>query len=94
MDWFRKSELSSDRFSLLVTDDLETVQSVILSLAGGASSENDELSTDEFRYYTSSLMLQDEHTRLANDQVCRDRGLGEVRQYGLNPVSPTKNNAL
>jgi len=45
MDWFRKSELSSDRFSLLVTGDLETVQSVILRLAGGASSEKDELST-------------------------------------------------
>ena len=49
MDWFRKSELSSDRFSLLVTGDLETVQSVILRLAGGASSVKDELSTDEFR---------------------------------------------
>ncbi|MFI5508969.1 M48 family metallopeptidase [Mycobacterium sp. NPDC051804] len=49
MDWFRKSELSSDRFSLLVTGDLETVQKVILKLAGGASSLKDELSNDEFR---------------------------------------------
>ena len=49
MDWFRKSELSSDRFSLLVTGDVETVQSVILGLAGGASPVRDELSTDEFR---------------------------------------------
>ena len=32
-----------------MTGDLETVQSVILQLAGGASSVKDELSTDEFR---------------------------------------------
>jgi Zn-dependent protease with chaperone function len=49
MDWFRKSELSADRFSLLLTDDLETVQSVILRLAGGASSVSHELSNDAFR---------------------------------------------
>jgi hypothetical protein len=118
MDWFRKSELSSDRFSLLVTGDLETVQSVILRLAGGASSEKDELSTDEFRlqakefretvearkrgsikdkieYYTSSLMLQDaKHTRLASDQVCRDRGLGEVATVRFDrPGGPCRGRA-
>jgi Zn-dependent protease with chaperone function len=49
MDWFRKSELSADRFSLLVTGDLDVVQSVILRLAGGASSLRDELSNDAFR---------------------------------------------
>lgn len=49
MDWFRKSELSSDRFSLLVTGNLQAVQSVILRLAGGASSLHTELSNDEFR---------------------------------------------
>lgn len=49
MDWFRKSELSSDRFSLLVTGDLETVQRVILRLAGGASSVRNELANEEFR---------------------------------------------
>ena len=32
-----------------MTGDLETVQSAILRLAGGASSVKDELSTDEFR---------------------------------------------
>jgi Zn-dependent protease with chaperone function len=48
-DWFRKSELSADRFSLLVTGDLDTVQSMIVQLAGGSSSVRDELSTDEFR---------------------------------------------
>lgn len=48
-DWFRKSELSADRFSLMVTGDLEAVQGTIIQLAGGSSSVRDELSTDEFR---------------------------------------------
>jgi Zn-dependent protease with chaperone function len=48
-DWFRKSELSADRFALLVTGDLEAVQGVIIQLAGGSSCMRDELSTDEFR---------------------------------------------
>lgn len=48
-DWVRKSELSADRFALLVTGDLDAVQEVIIQLAGGSSSLRDELSTDEFR---------------------------------------------
>jgi len=48
-DWMRKSELSADRFALLVTGDLDAVQGVIIHLAGGSSSLRDELSTDEFR---------------------------------------------
>ncbi|OBF48797.1 M48 family metalloprotease [Mycolicibacterium monacense] len=48
-DWSRKAELSADRFGLLVTDDLETVQTMLIQLAGGASIVGNELSTDEFR---------------------------------------------
>lgn len=49
LDWSRKAELSSDRFSLLVTGDLEAVQSMLIQMAGGGSSVGNELSTDEFR---------------------------------------------
>ena len=95
MDWFRKSELSSDRFSLLVTGDLETVQSVILRLAGGASSENDELSTDEFRYYTSSLMLQDAMNTHAWPAIrfVEIEDWAKSRQYGLIAQGPCKGRA-
>lgn len=48
-DWSRKAELSSDRFSFLVTGDLGVVQSMIIQLAGGGSSVGPELSTAAFR---------------------------------------------
>jgi Zn-dependent protease with chaperone function len=48
-DWFRKSELSADRFSLLVTGDLDSVQEMLIQLAGGAACVRDHLSVDDFR---------------------------------------------
>lgn len=48
-DWYRKSELSADRFSLLVTGDLDAAQEMLIQLAGGSSSVRDQLSTEDFR---------------------------------------------
>lgn len=49
LDWFRKSELSADRFSLLVTGDLDAVQEMLIQFAGGSSTVREQLSTHEFR---------------------------------------------
>lgn len=60
-DWSRKAELSSDRFSLLVTGDLETVQSMIIQLAGGGSSVGTELSTAAFREQATEYRTVSSH---------------------------------
>lgn len=62
-DWSRKAELSSDRFSLLVTGDLEAAQSMIIQLAGGGSSVGNELSTDEFRQQATQYRRASGHDR-------------------------------
>ena len=45
-EWDRKSELSADRASLLVTQDLELTRQVMIKLAGGAGRES--YSLEEF----------------------------------------------
>ena len=62
-DWSRKAELSADRFGLLVTDDLETVQTMLIQLAGGASIVGNELSTDEFRQQAAEYRTISGHGR-------------------------------
>lgn len=73
LDWYRKSELSADRFASLVTGDLDLVQSVILRLAGGTAEQfrlqaqeyRDTVAmrkpvsgTDRVEYYASGLMVE------------------------------------
>lgn len=60
-DWSRKAELSADRFGLLVTDDLDTVQTMLIQLAGGSSIVADELSADEFRQQADEYRAVSRH---------------------------------
>lgn len=47
-EWHRKAELSADRASLLVVDDLDTVMRCMMKLAGGSMKYSNECSLDEF----------------------------------------------
>jgi Zn-dependent protease with chaperone function len=47
-DWYRKSELSSDRVALLGTQDFGAVQDCVMRLAGGSSRLGTELKVQEF----------------------------------------------
>ncbi|HEY9810014.1 MAG TPA: M48 family metallopeptidase [Halomicronema sp.] len=47
-EWMRKAELSADRASLLVVDDLGPVMQTMMKLAGGSSKHAHELSLEEF----------------------------------------------
>jgi len=47
-EWQRKAELSADRASLLVTDDLNAVMHCMMKLAGGNVRYGNECSLDEF----------------------------------------------
>lgn len=47
-EWLRKAELSADRASLLVMDDLKPVMNSMMKMAGGSSQHAHELSLDEF----------------------------------------------
>lgn len=47
-EWHRKAELSADRASLLVIDDLNTVMHCMMKLAGGSIRYINECSLDEF----------------------------------------------
>ncbi|MEX7473166.1 M48 family metalloprotease [Mycobacterium adipatum] len=60
-DWSRKAELSADRFGLLVTDDLDTVQTMLIQLAGGSSIVAGELSADEFRQQADEFRTVSRH---------------------------------
>ncbi len=48
LEWYRKSELSSDRAGLLAVQDPEASLSVLMHLAGGARGHGDELNLDDF----------------------------------------------
>lgn len=47
-EWLRKAELSADRASLLVMDDLNPILHSMMKMAGGSSKHIHELSLDEF----------------------------------------------
>ena len=47
-EWKRKAELSADRASLLVTDDLTPVLQSMMKMAGGSTKHAHEVSLDEF----------------------------------------------
>jgi len=47
-EWLRKAELSADRASLLVMDDLNPVLHSMMKMAGGSSQHAHELSVEEF----------------------------------------------
>ena len=48
-EWRRKAELSADRASMLVLDDLETVMQTMMKLAGGSKKYAHECSLTEFK---------------------------------------------
>ena len=48
-EWRRKAELSADRAGMLVIDDLETVMTTMMKLAGGSKKYGHECSLAEFR---------------------------------------------
>ncbi len=48
LEWYRKSELSSDRAGLLGTQDLNVVMGGFMKLAGGSAPAGDEASLEEF----------------------------------------------
>lgn len=48
LEWYRKSELSSDRAGLLAVQDTEASLSVLMHLAGGARGHGEELDLDAF----------------------------------------------
>ncbi|MGA1473582.1 MAG: M48 family metallopeptidase [Prochlorothrix sp.] len=56
-EWRRKAELSADRASLLGTDDLDTVLSTLMKLAGGSQRYGGELTLSAFR--KQSMAYQD-----------------------------------
>ncbi|MFL0177757.1 M48 family metalloprotease [Mycobacterium sp. SMC-13] len=82
-DWVRKSELSADRFALLVTGDLDAVQQVLVHLAGGASSVRDELSTAEFR--AQAKEYRDATAMRQRNQTMTDKIEYYVTELMLNP---------
>jgi hypothetical protein len=47
-EWLRKAELSADRASLLVMDDLNPILHSMMKMAGGSINHANELSLDEF----------------------------------------------
>ena len=47
-EWRRKAELSSDRATLLVTDDIDTVISTMMKISGGSHAYAHEVSMPEF----------------------------------------------
>lgn len=75
-EWMRKAELSADRASLLVMDDLKPVMQTMMKLAGGSSTRSHELSVEEF------LKQSDRYQNLDQD------GLNQVYKFFLyNNVS-------
>jgi Zn-dependent protease with chaperone function len=48
LEWYRKSELSSDRAGLLGTQDLDVAMRGFMKLAGGSAPDDDQASLDEF----------------------------------------------
>ncbi len=59
-EWRRKAELSSDRAALLVTDDLHTVMSTMMKLAGGSHKYINECSLEEFIRQSDNYQALDE----------------------------------
>lgn len=47
-EWLRKAELSADRASLLIVDDLKPVMRSMMKLVGGSTKHGHEISLDEF----------------------------------------------
>lgn len=71
LDWYRKSELSADRASLLGTQDIDEVKNCILMLAGGSDKIRNELSVTgyieqghEFQNYMKMKREQDLQERV------------------------------
>ncbi len=62
-EWLRKAELSADRASLLVMDDLNPVLQSMMRLAGGSLKYAHELSLDEF------IKQSDRYQSLDEDQL-------------------------
>jgi Zn-dependent protease with chaperone function len=75
-EWKRKSELSADRAALLVVDDLNTVMSSMMKLAGGNIKHGDQCSLSEF------IRQSEDYQELDQD------GLNQVYKFLLynNPV--------
>ena len=59
-EWKRKSELSADRASLLVTDNLNTTVSMLMKMAGGSQRYMNEISLDEFIRQSSEYQELDQ----------------------------------
>lgn len=62
-EWQRKAELSADRAALLVTDNLNTVISLQMKMAGGSHRFANEVSMDEF------IKQADEYQELNQDAL-------------------------
>ncbi len=59
-EWSRKAELSADRASLLVTDDLNQVMHTMMKLAGGSVRHSQEINLDEFIRQSENYQALDE----------------------------------
>ncbi len=59
-NWNRKSELTADRASLLVSQDIDTVVSVLMKISGGSRKLRDEISPQDF------IRQSEEYERLEN----------------------------
>lgn len=60
-EWRRKAELSSDRASLLVVDDLNTVMSLMMKISGGCHHYAHECSLSEFIAQSEKYQALDEN---------------------------------
>ncbi|MBV9387343.1 MAG: M48 family metallopeptidase [Chroococcidiopsidaceae cyanobacterium CP_BM_ER_R8_30] len=59
-EWQRKAELSADRASLLVSDDLDSVMHCMMKLAGGSTRYANECSLEEFIRQSESYQNLDQ----------------------------------
>lgn len=59
-EWRRKAELSSDRAALLVTDDLNTVMTTMMKVAGGSNRYAHECSLNEFMRQSDDYQALDQ----------------------------------
>ena len=59
-EWQRKAELSADRASLLVSDDLNSVMHCMMKLAGGSVRYGNECSLEEFIHQSESYQNLDQ----------------------------------
>ncbi len=59
-NWNRKSELTADRASLLVSQDIDTVVSVLMKISGGSKKLHEEISPQDF------IRQSEEYEKLEN----------------------------